>query len=64
MMVEGLTPLPYPLLATHLLKFTCSCNVCVLTTDDVFWHCLTLAVCYQLVQAVLKIGCVLAIKVR
>ena len=46
-----------------------------LTTDDAFWHCLTLAVlsvgascfedrlCYQLVQTVLKIGCVLAIKV-
>ena len=30
MMVEGLTPLPYPLLAIHLLKFPCSCSVCVL----------------------------------
>ena len=30
-----------------------------LTTDDTFWHCLTLAVWYQLVQAVLKIGFVL-----
>ena len=31
-----------------------------LTTDDAFWHCLTLAVCYRLVQGVLKIGFVLA----
>ena len=31
-----------------------------LTTDDTFWRCLTLTACYQLVQAVLKIGFVLA----
>ena len=33
-----------------------------LTTDDTFWCCLTLAVCYQLVQSVLKIVFVLAKK--
>ena len=33
-----------------------------LTTDDTFWR-LTLGVCYQLVQAVLKISFVLAKKV-
>ena len=31
-----------------------------LTTDDAFWHCLTLAACYQLTQSVLKIGSALA----
>ena len=31
-----------------------------LTTDDAFWHCLTLAVYYQLSQSVLKISFVLA----
>ena len=31
-----------------------------LTTDEAFWCCLTLAVCYQLVQSVLKIRFVLA----
>ena len=30
-----------------------------LTTDDAFWHSLTFATCYQLVQSVLKIGFVL-----
>ena len=34
-----------------------------LTTDDALWHCLTLAVCYQLVQSVLKISFVLTKKV-
>ena len=34
-----------------------------LTTDDAFWHCLTLAVYYQLGQSVLKISFVLAKKV-
>ena len=29
-------------------------------TDDAFWHSLTLAACYQLVQSVLKIRFVLA----
>ena len=33
-----------------------------LTTDDAFWHCLTLAACYQLVQSILKIGFALAKK--
>ena len=35
----------------------------MLTTDDVFWHRLTLAACYQLAQSVLKIGSVLAKRV-
>ena len=34
-----------------------------LTTYYVFWCCLTLSVCYQLVQSVLKTGFVLAKKV-
>ena len=34
-----------------------------LTTDDAFWHCLTLAAFYQLVQSVLQIGSVLAERV-
>ena len=34
-----------------------------LTTDDTFWHRLTLAVCYQLAQSVLKIGSALAERV-
>ena len=33
-----------------------------LTADDVIWHCLTLAACYQLAQSVLKIGFALAKK--
>ena len=35
-----------------------------LTTDDAILCCLTLAICYQLVQFVLKMGFVLAKKVR
>ena len=31
-----------------------------LTTNDAFWHCLTLAACYQLAQSVLKIDFALA----
>ena len=34
-----------------------------LTTDDDFWGCLTLAVCYQLAQSLLKIGSALAERV-
>ena len=34
-----------------------------LTTNDTFWHCQTLAVCYQLVQSVLKIGSALTERV-
>ena len=34
-----------------------------LATDDAFWHCLTLAGCYQLVQSILQIGSVLAERV-
>ena len=42
-------------------KFTC-CRLIFnpLTTDDASWCCLTLAVCYQLGQAVLKVSFVLA----
>ena len=28
-------------------------NINPLTTDDTFWHCLTLAACYQLMQFIL-----------
>ena len=34
-----------------------------LTTNDAFWHQLTLAACYQLAQSILKIGSVLAERV-
>ena len=34
-----------------------------LTTDDAFWRCQILVVCYQLVQSVLKIGSALAERV-
>ena len=34
-----------------------------LTTDDAFWHHLTLAACYQLAQSVLKIVSALAERV-
>ena len=37
--------------------------LCILTTHDAFWHRLTSAACYQLVQSVLKIGSVLAERV-
>ena len=36
----------------------------LLTTDDVFWHHLTSAACYQLVQSVLKTGSALAERVE
>ena len=36
--------------------------VCLISTDDAIWHCLTLATCYQLAQFVL-IGFALAKKV-
>ena len=35
-----------------------------LTIDDAFWHHQILATCYQLAQSVLKIGSVLAERVR
>ena len=35
-----------------------------LTTDDAFWRCQILAACYQLAQSVLKVGSVLAERVR
>ena len=34
-----------------------------LTTDDAFWHRLTLAACYRLAQSVLKVGSALAKRV-
>ena len=43
-------------------KFTC-CRPHIfnsLTTDDTFWCCLILAMCYQLVKDVLKIHFILA----
>ena len=40
-----------------------SISVDPLTTDDAFWHCLTLATCDKLAQFILKIGFVLAKRV-
>ena len=44
------------------VDYSYNCWFNPLATDDAFWHCLTLVVCYQLAQYVLKIGFALARK--